>query len=422
MNRTPLAGVPDRVQDFYDRYPYPRPVDSLEKYRRRWQDPARRRADYHLFWPVKPYREDRTILIAGCGTSQAAKHALRWPAAQVTGIDFSATSVRHTVELKRKYDLDNLQVYQLSIEQVSDLEMSFDQIVCTGVLHHLADPDAGLKSLRDVLKPDGAMHLMVYAPYGRTGIYMLQEFARRIGIQATDGEIRDLYTALSMLPPGHPLENLLREAPDFQHHAALADALLHPQDRAYSVPQLFDFVENGGLTFGRWLRQAPYSPHCGIIEQLPQASRIAQLPLAEQYAAVELFRGTMLRHSAVLYRSDGPGLHHRISFDGDAWPDYVPIRMPDTICVQEQLPPGAAGVLINQSHSYTDIYLPINALDKRLFDAIDGQRSISEIVREHGQAETARAYFEQLWWYDQVVFDASKGSSRVCNTQILPAD
>jgi 2-polyprenyl-3-methyl-5-hydroxy-6-metoxy-1,4-benzoquinol methylase len=163
-NGTPLAGVPDRVQDFYDRYPYPRPVDSLEKYRRRWQDRSRRRADYHLFWPAKPYREDRTILIAGCGTSQAAKHALRWPAAQVTGIDFSATSVRHTEELQRKYDLHNLQVHQLAIEQVADLEMSFDQIVCTGVLHHLADPDAGLKALRDVLKPDGAMHLMVYAP------------------------------------------------------------------------------------------------------------------------------------------------------------------------------------------------------------------------------------------------------------------
>jgi SAM-dependent methyltransferase len=408
VNSTPLAGSPDRVQDFYDRYPYPRPVESLEKYRQLWQDRARRRADYYLFWPVKPYREDRTILIAGCGTSQAAKHALRWPAAQVTGIDFSATSVRHTVELKRKYDLDNLQVYQLSIEQVSDLEMSFDQIVCTGVLHHLADPDAGLKSLRDVLKPAGAMHLMVYAPYGRTDIYMLQEFAWRIGIQATDGEIRDLYTALSILPPGHPLENLLREAPDFQHQAALADALLHPQDRAYSVPQLFDFVENGGLTFGRWLRQAPYSPHCGIIEQLPQASRIAQLPLAEQHAAVELFRGTMLRHSAVLYRNDGPGLPHQISFEGDAWPGYVPIRMPDTICVQERLPPGAAGVLINQSHTYTDLFLPIDAPEKKLFDAIDGQRTIGEIAREHGQPDAVRACFERLWWYDQVVFDASQ--------------
>jgi SAM-dependent methyltransferase len=415
INSTPLPGSPDRVQDFYDRYPYPRPVDSLEKYRRRWQDRARRRADYYLFWPVKPYREDRTILIAGCGTSQAAKHALRWPAAQVIGIDFSATSVRHTEELKRKYDLHNLQVHQLAIEQIADLEMSFDQIVCTGVLHHLADPDAGLNALRDVLKPDGAMHLMVYAPYGRTGIYMLQEFARRIGIQATDGEIRDLVAALQALPPGHPLENLLRQAPDFRHEAALADALLHPQDRAYSVPQLFDFVERGGLTFGRWLKQAPYSPHCGVMGRIPQAARIAQLSLAEQYAAVELFRGTMLRHSAVLYRSDGPGLPHRIRFVGDAWPGYVPLRMPDTICVQERtrvplgrLPPGAAGVLINQSHTYTDLYLPIDALEKKLFDAIDGQRTIGEIAREHGQLEAAHAFFEQLWWYDQVVFDASR--------------
>ena len=96
---------------------------------------------------------------------------LRWPEAQVTGIDFSATSVRHTEELKRKYNLDNLQVRQLPIERAGELETSFDQIVCTGVLHHLADPDAGLRALRDVLKPDGAMHLMVYAPYGRTGIY-----------------------------------------------------------------------------------------------------------------------------------------------------------------------------------------------------------------------------------------------------------
>ena len=30
------------------------------------------------------------------------------------------------------------------------------------------------------------MHLMVYAPYGRTGVYMLQDFCRRLGIRATD--------------------------------------------------------------------------------------------------------------------------------------------------------------------------------------------------------------------------------------------
>src|SRR4029434_10970818 len=133
------------VQDFYERYPYPRPIDSLEKYRRLGQDRQRRRVDYHLFWPARSYKEDLSILIAGCGTSQAAKHALRWPAAQVTGIDFSATSVRSTEEPKRKHQLSNLRVCQLPIERVGDLKMSFDQIICTGVLHHLAEPDAGLR-------------------------------------------------------------------------------------------------------------------------------------------------------------------------------------------------------------------------------------------------------------------------------------
>jgi SAM-dependent methyltransferase len=411
----PLLGVTEEVRDFYDQFPYPRPIDGLEKYRRLWQDKKRRCADHHLFWPTRSYRENHSILIAGCGTSQAAKHAIRWPSAQVTGIDISATSVRFTEELKRKYNLDNLHLYQLPIEKVSDLGNSFDQIVCTGVLHHLADPDAGLRALRDMLRPDGAMHLMVYAPYGRAGIYMMQEFCRRVGVNASDEEMRDLITAISALPPGHPLDNLLREAPDFQQDAALADALLNPQDRAYSVPQLFDLIKKGGLEFGRWVRQAPYSSHCGVMANIPQASRIAHLPLAEQYAAIELFRGTMVRHSIIVYRNDSPGSPHVIDFSGETWLEYVPIRMSDTICVHERLPPGAAAVLINRNHTYRDLYMPITHTEKCWFDAIDMKSSIGEIVertmpssQKKSQLDIARTFFERLWWYDQIVFDASQ--------------
>src|SRR5215813_9841457 len=413
------SGATAEVQDFYERYPYPRPIDNLEKYRRLGQDRQGRRADYHLFWPARPYKDNLSILIAGCGTSQAAKHALRWPAAQVIGIDFSATSVRCTEELKRKYNLDNLQVRQLPIDRVNDLAMSFDQIICTGVLHHLADPDAGLRALRSVLKSEGAMHLMVYAPYGRAGVYMLQEFCRRVGIHANDEAIRDLIAALPAIPPGHPLENLLRESPDFRQEAALADALLNPQDRSYSVPQLFDFIEKAGLTFGRWIKQAPYSPHCGVVAKIPQAGRLAQLSSAEQYAAVELFRGTMIRHSMVAYRDDCPGGPQPVTFAGDAWLRYVPLRMPDTICVQERLPEGAAGVLINQTHAYRDLIFPIDSTGKRLFDAIDGRASVGGIVkstlpssRTKLQLDMARSFFEKLWWHDQVVFDASRCHAR----------
>lgn len=406
-----LTDVSEGVRDFYDHFPYPPPLDTLEKYKERWRDPAKRIADFHLLWPCRPYREDQSILIAGCGTSQAAKHAMRWPAAQVTGIDISATSVHHTEQLKKKYNLRNLQVHQLALERVSDLRTTFDHIVCTGVLHHLEDPDIGLRALRDVLKPHGVMQLMVYALYGRAGIYMLQEFCRRVGFHAVEGDIQDLIEVIRSLPSGHPLQSLLAHVPDFRNEAAIADALLHPRDRAFSVPQLFDFVTNSGLTFGRWVRQAPYSIHCGSAAKIPQANRIKRLTLPEQYAAIELFRGTMVRHSFTAYRSDSEDLNRPVAFTGDAWLAYVPIRMAETVCIEDRLPPWAAAVLINTAHTYKDLLLPVNSREKVWFDAIDGVRRIGEIAArsstlagETNDVDAVRAFFERLWCYDQVVF------------------
>ncbi len=257
-----------QVQDFYNQRPYPPPVNDLDGYRQRWQDVSRRWADFHLHWPHQPYREDIAILVAGCGTSQAAKHALRNPAAQVVGIDLSSTSIQHTEALKRKYQLDNLEVRLLPIERAVELERRFDKIVCTGVLHHLPNPDEGLRALREVLAPKGTLHLMVYAAYGRQGVYMLQEYAHLLEVGDTDEEITDFANTLMELPQDHPLARLLGGSPDFRTKAGLADALLNPQDRAYTVPQLFDLISDAGLQFGRWLRQAPYLPQCGAFAEI----------------------------------------------------------------------------------------------------------------------------------------------------------
>ena len=247
----------DPVSEFYTSHPYPPPVENLDRLRDAWQDENRHRAEYHLLWPDKEYRADLDVLVAGCGTWQAAKYALCHPDARVVGIDVSPTSLDHTETLKRKYNLTNLETRQLPIENVAALERGFDLIVCTGVLHHLADPDAGLRALRSVLRPEGAMYLMVYAPYGRTGVYMLQEYCRRLGIGTSKEEIDDLTAALKLLPQHHPLLAMLRGSRDSLNADALADALLNPRDRSYSVPELFDFIERNDLTLGRWHWQAP---------------------------------------------------------------------------------------------------------------------------------------------------------------------
>ena len=93
-----------------------------------------------------------------------------------------------------------------------------------------------------------------------------------------------------------------------------------------------------------------------------------------------------------------------MAFNDERYLRYVPIRLPWTICVQQSLPPGAAGVLVNQTHVFPDLFIIINEEEKRMYDAIDGRRAIGEIV---GDVD-GRGFFVKLWHHDQIVFDASK--------------
>jgi len=417
MNNSDPLNISKVVRNFYEKYPYPGPVESLDKYLDQTEDKKKSRADFHLYWPHKTFKEDISILIAGCGTSQAAKHAVKFPMAKVTGIDFSENSINSTLKLKKKYSLNNLHVHRLEIENIKELGLTFDKIICTGVLHHLADPDAGLSALRSVLKPGGAMQLMVYAAYGRAGIYMMKEFCRIAGIRADDKGIRDLSDILRSLPPGHPLENLIRDAPDFLHDGSIADSLLNPCDRAYNVPQLFELVNTAGMKFIRWIRQAPYSYHCGVLSRIHGRYDLSMLTPEEQFTAAELFRGNMVRHSIIAYHSDDLAGTEQINFDNEnkQWLNFVPIRVPETICITERLPADAAAVLINRTHAYRDLILPISAAEKKLFDEIDGIKSIGGIINGNENTgnnssimETAAKLFEKLWWFDQVVFDKSR--------------
>jgi SAM-dependent methyltransferase len=406
--------VADEVGNFYERMPYPAPFTSLDEHRDLYRNPDRRRALFHLIWPTEPLRGTQEILVAGCGTSQAARYALREPDARITAVDISETSLRHTRELQRKYALENLELHHLAIENVGELGRTFDQVVCTGVLHHLPDPDLGLRALRDVLRPQGALHLMVYAPYGRAGIYMMQEYCRLLQVSSSDTELRDLGATLKSLPGDHPIAGVMRGALDFNHPDALADALLHPMDRAYTVPQLYAWLERCGMSFGRWVEQAPYLPQCGMVAKTPHAARLSSLPAPLQHAAMELLRGTMFRHNLIAYRNDRTAGNQPITFLGDGWRRYVPIALPWTVCVRERLPPGSVAVLINRAHSFTDLVLTVDAFADRLLGAIDGERTLGEILRsvvtDDVVERRALSFFKRLWEYDQIVFDASRAT------------
>ena len=179
MKDDPRADVVSRQ---YERWRYPQPIQDLEALPDgiwHWFDPSR---FHEMLWPGRDYKPDLDILIAGCGTNQAAVFAYRNPDAKVVAVDISQPSLDHQRYLKEKHGLFNLELHLLPIEELPTLGLDFDLIVSTGVLHHLTDPLAGLKALAGGLRKDGVIGLTLYAKYGRVGVEMLQSVFRDMGL------------------------------------------------------------------------------------------------------------------------------------------------------------------------------------------------------------------------------------------------
>jgi hypothetical protein len=159
------------------------------------------------------------------------------------------------------------------------------------------------------------------------------------------------------------------------------------------------------------VEQAPYLAQCGLVADSPHAARLAALPPRLQHAAIELFRGTMVSHSLIAYRDDCLELSPPIDVNGEGWSTFVPILMPWTICIREGVPAGSVAVLINRAHTCTDLVLRVDAFEDQLLALIDGERTVADIVeavpRHAGGERRALRFFERLWQYDQIVFDAS---------------
>lgn len=259
------------VQNQYKNWAYPLPITDMAdaiasgSY---WEI-----GDPMLYWPLfRPNQRDADglrILVAGCGTVQAAYYALRNPTWSVVGIDFSESSLAHQVALKERHQLENLELHKLDLEDVATLGKEFDFITCTGVLHHLPNPKSGLIALRNVLSPEGVINLMVYGSSLRLGVYMLQEVFRELQFKQTPADVDIVRNVIQTLPQDHVAQKYINAVSDLDYDSGLVDTFLHPQDLSFDVKGIYDLARSCGLEFISWCDPILYSLKHHIPSQHP---------------------------------------------------------------------------------------------------------------------------------------------------------
>ena len=120
-----------------------------------------RYAQQMLGWlqPVTPeFFKGKVVLEGGCGKGRHTLLAGKWGAQDVIGVDLS-DAVESAFAATR--GSANLHIIQADLCQLP-LKQVFDYAFSIGVIHHLAEPELGFRSLASKIKPGGNFSVWVY--------------------------------------------------------------------------------------------------------------------------------------------------------------------------------------------------------------------------------------------------------------------
>lgn len=374
------------VKAQYEVLPYP-PVDPRDEHHRlarTWLDDLPM-INHYCFGGRQDFANGFRVLVAGGGTGDATiflAEQLRGTNARIVHVDLSSASIAVARERAAIRKLDNIEWHQESLLDLPQLGLApFDYINCVGVLHHLADPEAGLRALESVRKPDGAIGLMLYGEIGRIGVYHMQNMLRLAGadapIEERIGHARELLASL-------PASNWYRMAGDLYNDrdtdAGIVDSLLHPQDRAYTVPQLYEWLHDRAgysLTFSDVHRgRFPYQPALTLgMDANALRDRLSAMRTREREALSELLIGDLTRHNLYLTREGATAAYGDASLAPFFFHEPLDCK---TLAAMFAFKGGQPTVLRHEFIGMTAT-VPTGAYTGRIFSYLDGKRSFQQI-------------------------------------------
>jgi len=370
-----------RLAAQYEAYPYPKRDPKDEAKRLIIGSPGHlKEIDWWVFGATRPTSRPLNALIAGGGTGDAtimlATHMARANRpGTITYLDRSAAALAVAKDRAAVRSLTNIAWEQRSLLDLPNSGLGpFDYIDCCGVLHHLPDPAEGLRALLSVLAPGGGMGLMVYAPHGRTGVYMVQDALRLLAPQDEPPPAR-LDMARRVLK--HlPETAWLRRNTYFGDHvtggdAGIYDLLLNPRDVSYTVPALHALLASEGVEVTAWMEPHRYDPMVWLPDPKLRA-RIETLDPVARGALAEALTGNLSTHVVYCRRASEP----RETADPND-PNSTPITR--EIPGEEMAKQIGRDGTITYNIDGLRAVVPVPPLAASLLRLVDGKRTVGEI-------------------------------------------
>ena len=238
--------VSQRVAQQYDHNPYPRWVDIGYSQRSDYSQALRQLFPSKLNNVRLPHPTH--ILVAGCGTG---RHALRlaryFHNMQITAIDLSEQALAYASYKAQQYHINNVEFLHGDLLLSERLGQQYDVIECSGVLHHMQQPDAGLKAISQQLKPGGLLKIALYSRHARVRISQLREHLQD-HIPSNADDIRLIREALLQGSLGEDWQGVISSA-DFYSLSACRDLLFHQQEHTFNCHELQQLIDGADLEF-----------------------------------------------------------------------------------------------------------------------------------------------------------------------------
>ncbi|MCK0068721.1 class I SAM-dependent methyltransferase [Kordiimonas laminariae] len=190
---------------------------------------------------------DLSTLYAGCGTGeQVLKTESMITSEKALAVDLSKASLAYAQRVIGDHKLTNVHFACGDILNTRSWDVSFDLIVCTGVLHHMKDPLAGLEALKSASKPHSVFHLALYSTRARENVKEIREYINEHNIPGNHAGIRAIREMIKNLPEDHKLKSL-QETREFYSVSGLHDYIFNVHEVTYTPLELKSFLDAANL-------------------------------------------------------------------------------------------------------------------------------------------------------------------------------